>query len=71
MGTKPGYYYVESTRCSVHEHSLPNSQVERFGRPTRRRLVEAIENHTGGNNPALAYEIARKYPCVYSNHKAS
>ena len=37
-------------------------QVVRFGKPTWRRLVEAVEDHVGGNDPVLAQRIARKYP---------
>jgi len=38
--------------------------VERFGKPTWRRLVEAVEDHVGGNNRALAQRIARDHPGV-------
>jgi len=38
--------------------------VERFGEPTWRRLVEAVEDHVGGNNFALAKTIAREHPGV-------
>ena len=41
-----------------------SSQVERFGMPTWRRLVEAVEDHVGGNNYALAQAIAAKHPGV-------
>jgi len=44
--------------CSLH------LQVERFGMPTWRRLVEAVEDHVGGNNRALAQRIAREHPGV-------
>ena len=36
--------------------------VERFGPPTWKRLVEAVESPIGGNNPALALEIVSKHP---------
>jgi len=39
-------------------------QVERFGKPTWRRLVEAVEDHGGGNNLAAAQAIAREHPGV-------
>ena len=42
--------------CSLH------LQVERFGKPTWRRLAEAVEDHVGGNNLALAQTIAREHP---------
>ena len=36
--------------------------MERFGEPTWRRLVEAVKDKVGGNNPALAQKIARDHP---------
>ena len=44
--------------------SSSSSQVERFGKPTWRRLVEAVEDHVGGNNRALAQTIAAEHPGV-------
>ena len=35
-----------------------NSQVKKFGKPTWRKLVEAVEDKVGGDNPALAQTIA-------------
>ena len=46
--------------------ALPFCQVPRFGKPTWKRLVEAVEDCVGGNNPALAQEIARNHPSVLS-----
>ena len=43
------------------DHPLRTSQVER-GKPTWRRLVEAVEDPVGGNNHALAQTIARQHP---------
>ena len=37
-------------------------QVVRFKKPTWRRLVEAVKDDVGGNNPALAQRIAREHP---------
>ena len=37
-------------------------QVEKFGKPTWKRLVEAVEDKVGGNNPALAQKIAKDHP---------
>ena len=42
--------------------SPPINQVKRFGKPTWRRLVEAVEDKVGGNNPALAQKIAGDHP---------
>ena len=36
--------------------------IARFGHPTWRRLVEAVNSPVGANNPALALEIAAKHP---------
>ena len=38
------------------------NQVKRFGKPTWRRLVEAVEDPVGGNNYALALKIAADHP---------
>ena len=47
----------------------PNfNQVERFGKPTWRTLVEAAEDKVGGNNPALAHTIAGDHPGAPGNH---
>lgn len=37
-------------------------KVEKYGPPTWRKLVEAVDSQTGGNNHALAKDIASKYP---------
>ena len=36
--------------------------VQRHGRPTWRRLVEAVDSSAGGHNPALAKDIAERHP---------
>ena len=36
--------------------------VEKYGLPTWRRLVEAVDNPAGGNNHALAKTIASNHP---------
>ena len=38
------------------------AQVGKFGKLTWRRLVEAVKDKGGGNNPALAENIAREHP---------
>ena len=43
-------------------------QVEKFGKPTWRRLVEAVKDHVGGNNCALAQKIATDHPGAPGNH---
>lgn len=37
-------------------------QVEKHGLPTWRRLVEAVDGLTGGNNSILAKKIAQNHP---------
>ena len=46
--------------CPIPLLSFPN--VEKLGMPTWKRLVEAVEDDAGGNNPALAQTIARDHP---------
>ena len=36
--------------------------IERFGSPTWRKLVETIDNPTGGNNHRLAKTVASRHP---------
>ena len=36
--------------------------VARFGRPTWRTLVQAVDMESGGNSPELAKKIALKHP---------
>ena len=43
-------------------------QVGKFGKPTWRRLVEAVEDKVGGNNPALAENITREHPAAPGKH---
>ena len=37
-------------------------QVKRFGKPTWKRLVEAVKDDVGGSNVALAQKIAKDHP---------
>lgn len=39
--------------------------VKKFGHPTWRRIVEAIDNEAGGNNHALAKRIAKNHPGIH------
>ena len=45
----------------VTEWLKKNYNVERFGEPTWEKLVAAVRSKVGGNNSALAQEIARKH----------
>ena len=45
----------------VREWLRRNYNVERFGEPTWQRLVEAMADPAGGDNMALAREIARRH----------
>ena len=38
--------------------------VDRFGLPTWRKLVEAVNSHTSASNPALAADIAARHPAT-------
>ena len=40
----------------------------KFGKPTWRRLLEAVEDNVGGNNPAMAQTIAADHPGAPGNH---
>ena len=42
-----------------------NYNEERFGEPTWVKVVEAVNDPTGGGNPALAKEIARRHGGTY------
>ena len=53
--------------CSA-SHQYP--QVERFGKPTWRRLVEAVEDKVGGNSRALAQKIARDHSGMQPHTKS-
>ena len=39
-------------------------KITRFGRPTWKKLVEAVNSPVGANNPALALKIAAKHPSM-------
>ena len=41
---------------------LLHNQVKRFGNPTWRKLVKAVDDPVGGNNHALALKIAAEHP---------
>ena len=40
--------------------------TQKHGPPTWRKLVEAVANSNGGDNPALAEAMAGKHQCEYS-----
>ena len=40
--------------------------VARFGLPTWKRLIEAVRNPVGADNPALAMDIMAKHPGMFS-----
>ena len=42
-----------------------NYNVERFGKPTWVKVVEAVNDPTGGGNPPLAMEIAVRHKGIY------
>ena len=44
--------------------------VKRYGPPTWRRLVEAVDSSTGGSNHALAKKIAGNHHSIDTTHHA-
>ena len=50
---------------------LPLGQVGKFGKPTWRKLVEAAEDKVGGNNPALAQNIAGEHSAASGNQSGT
>ena len=68
---KPGKIDVIRKEASNHTDAMTkiitdwlkrNYDVDRFGLPTWKALVDAIQAPNGGNNSALAKEIAIKHP---------
>ena len=51
------YIYMTAVCCP-----LSIFQVDKFGKPTWKSLLKAVEDKVGGNNPALAHTIAREHP---------
>ena len=47
--------------CSL---SFPSPQVGRCGKPTWRRLAEAVQDPMGGDNHVLAQKIAPEHPSL-------
>ena len=56
-----GQDVLELLRNMIIEWLKMSYNVERFGPPTWRRIVEAVRANSGGKNPALADILARKY----------
>ena len=48
-------------RTTITEWLKMKYNVQRFGKPTWRRIVEAVRAKSGGGNPALANTLAAKY----------
>ena len=60
-------YHSDPVRClsmMVKEWLMRNYNVERFGEPTWKHLVEAVGHPAGGANMALARDIARRHRTV-------
>ena len=51
----------ELLRNMIIEWLKMSYNVERFGPPTWRRIAEAVRANSGGKNPALADNLAKKY----------
>ena len=45
--------------------------VEKYGHPTWQRLREAVDSPSGGDNPALAEKIAKKYLISGMSHHSN
>ena len=58
-------YVTVSVQCPI---LLSFPKVKNSGKPTWRRLVEAVEDPAGGNNRALAQKITRDHPGEPGNH---
>ena len=57
------FYNTDQAFCAVLLVWLRQLyDVYRHGPPTWRRLVEAVDSPSGGNNPALALNIASRHP---------
>jgi len=56
-----GYTPMESMREMLITWLQRNYNVERFGEPTWKKLVEVVSHSAGGGNPSLAMEIARRH----------
>ena len=67
---------VRDTHCSNSDIKQPSLQavlllwlnqkynVERFGPPTWRMLVKAVDMDSGGNDQELAKQIASRHPAI-------
>ena len=51
----------ELLRSMIVEWLKMSYNYEKFGKPTWRRIVEAVRATSGGRNPALADVLARKH----------
>ena len=67
MGLLVWWKCIHSCVCLSLPPLLPTFQVEKFGKPTRKRLVEAVKDPAGGNNCALAQTIASDHPSEPGN----
>lgn len=60
LGTE-NYHLEDKVTSMVGAWLARRYDVEEFGEPTMRRLVEAVGSKSGGNNRSLAADIAKKY----------
>ena len=56
-----GYTPMESMREMLITWLQRNYNVERFGEPTWKKLVEAVSHSAGGGNSSLAMKIASEH----------
>ena len=45
--------------------------IQEYGPPTWRKLVEAVDSDAGGNNHALAKKIAKNHPLLTKSHPSA
>ncbi len=54
--------FAEAMTAIINNWLKLNYNVEKFGEPTWKALVDAVASPMGGNNNAVAMEIARSHP---------
>ena len=56
---------AESMKKVVYNYLKKNYNVERFGLPTWKKIVEAVEKPAGGGNVAQAERIAKEFASMF------
>ena len=58
----------ECLRTMLEKWLNRSYNTQKHGLPTWRKLVGAVANDNGGDNPALAEKIAKNHKCKYSQN---